>query len=135
MLVAGLMKMSVETVRADASVVEVMDIDEDALSDGTGSSVVTFTFSEAVDPASVVTNVAGGTLSTLVWNATNTAATATFTAAQDSDVAGSVAVVSYTDVAGNAGAGGSDTVTIGNGTSFVLGGHGPPGVAGGCSSP
>ena len=66
---------------------------------------VTFTFSEAVGPASVVLDIQGGTLSGLVWNATNTAATATFTAAQDSDVAGSVAVGVLTDVAGNAGTG------------------------------
>ena len=78
----------------------------------TRRSEVTFTFSEAVSPASVVLDVQGGTLSALVWNATNTAATATFTATQDSVTAGSVAVVSYTDVAGNAGTGDSDTVTI-----------------------
>ena len=38
--------------------------------------------------------------------------TATFTATQDSETPGSVAVTAFTDVAGNAGTGDSDSVTI-----------------------
>ena len=58
--------------------------------------------------------VTGGTLSALTWNAAHTFATATFTASDDSVTPGSVAVAagSYTDVAGNLGSAGSDTVPI-----------------------
>ena len=57
-------------------------------------------------------DVQGGTLSPLVWNGDNTAATATFIAAQNSVADGSVEVVSFTDVVGNPGTGDTDTVTI-----------------------
>src|SRR6185369_12130139 len=81
-----------------------------SLNDGNPSSEVTFSFSEAVVPGSVVLDVDGGTLSALTWNVGNTSATATFTADQDSVADGSVQVVSFTDVVGNAGTG--DTATI-----------------------
>ena len=89
-----------------------VDIVDTARNDGDNSSVVTFTFSEAVIPGSVALNVLGGSLSALTWAPGNASATATFTAAQDSVTPGSVQVVSYTDVAGNAGTGDTDTVTI-----------------------
>ena len=71
---------------------------------------MTFTFSEAVVPGSVTLAVAHGSLSALIWNADNTSATATFTAANGFAGTGSVQVVSFTDTTGNAGTGGSDTV-------------------------
>ncbi|MCP8941033.1 Ig-like domain-containing protein, partial [Alsobacter sp. SYSU M60028] len=52
-----------------------VDIVDASLSDADTSSSVTFTFSEAVDPASVVLSVEGGTLSALTWNADHTGAT------------------------------------------------------------
>ena len=98
-----------------------VDIVDASLNDGDNSSLVTFSFSEAVD-ASTVANLAsgagitvtGGTLSALTWNAAHTFATATFTASDDSVTPGSVAVAagSYTDVAGNLGSAGSDTIPI-----------------------
>ena len=98
-----------------------VDIVDASLSDADNSSLVTFSFSEAVG-ASTVANLAsgagitvtGGTLSALTWNAAHTFATATFTASDDSVTPGSVAVAagSYTDVAGNLGSVGSDTVPI-----------------------
>ena len=98
-----------------------VDIVDASLNDGDNSSLVTFSFSEAVG-ASTVANLAsgagitvtGGTLSALTWNAAHTFATATFTASDDSVTPGSVAVAagSYTDVAGNLGSAGSDTVPI-----------------------
>ena len=89
-----------------------VDIVDTALNDGDNSSVVTFTFSEAVIPGSVALNVLGGSLSALTWAPGNASATATFTAAQDSVTPGSVQVLSYADVVGNAGTGDTDTVTI-----------------------
>ena len=83
-----------------------------SLNDGDTQSLVTFTFSEAVVPGSVTLAVAHGSLSPLIWNADNTSATATFTAADGFAGTGSVQVVSFTDTAGNAGTGGSDTVGI-----------------------
>ena len=83
-----------------------------SLNDGDTQSVVTFTFSEAVVPGSVTLAVAHGSLSALIWNADNTSATATFTAENSFAGTGSVQVVSFTDTAGNAGTGGSDTVGI-----------------------
>ena len=59
-----------------------VDIVDAALNDGDNSSVVTFTFSEAVIPGSVALNVLGGSLSALTWTPANASATATFTAAQ-----------------------------------------------------
>ena len=53
-----------------------------------------------------------GSLSALIWNADNTSATATFTAENSFAGTGSVQVVSFTDTTGNAGTGGSDTVSI-----------------------
>ncbi|WP_031245687.1 Ig-like domain-containing protein, partial [Mesorhizobium sp. LNJC384A00] len=84
------------------------------------NSNVTFTFSEKVSDATFAglasgagITVAGGTLSALTWNAGHTAATATFTATDASETAGSVTVdAGYTDVAGNLGTSGTDTVTI-----------------------
>ncbi|MCA6126340.1 hypothetical protein J6500_31285, partial [Bradyrhizobium sp. WSM 1704] len=56
----------------------------------------------------------GGTLSALSWAADHTSATATFTATDGITASGSVTVAagSYTDVAGNLGSTGTDTVAI-----------------------
>src|SRR5207237_412942 len=72
-----------------------VDIVDDSLNDGDVLSNVTFSFSEVVNQSWVVLYGQGGSLSALAWNADHTGATATFTAAQDSETAGSVAVVSY----------------------------------------
>ncbi|MCA6126333.1 hypothetical protein J6500_31240, partial [Bradyrhizobium sp. WSM 1704] len=99
----------------------VVEIADASLSDGHNSSNVTFTFSEAVSAATVATlaggagiTVAGGTLSALSWAADHTSATATFTATDGITASGSVTVDanSYTDVAGNLGSTGADTVAI-----------------------
>ncbi|MCA6126336.1 hypothetical protein J6500_31255, partial [Bradyrhizobium sp. WSM 1704] len=98
-----------------------VEIADGALSDGHNSSVVTFTFSEAVSAATVATlaegagiTVVGGTLSALSWAADHTSATATFTATDGITASGSVTVDAngYTDVAGNLGSTGADTVAI-----------------------
>ncbi|MES0103932.1 Ig-like domain-containing protein, partial [Mesorhizobium sp. M0001] len=98
----------------------IVNIVDGALSDTDNNSNVTFTFSEKVSDATFAglasgagITVAGGTLSALTWNAGHTAATATFTATDASETAGSVTVdAGYTDVAGNLGTSGTDTVTI-----------------------
>jgi hypothetical protein len=99
----------------------VVDIVDTSLSDSDNNSNVTFTFSEKVSDTTVATlasgagiTVAGGTLSALTWNAGHTAATATFTATDGNETTGSVTVNanSYTDVAGNLGSSGADTVPI-----------------------
>src|SRR6185503_14850689 len=89
--------------------VDILDL---SLSDTDNSSQVTFTFSESAVPGSVTLAVAHGSLSPLVWNAGNTSATATFTADNSFAGTGSVQVVSFTDTAGNAGTGDTDTVAI-----------------------
>ncbi|MCA6126335.1 hypothetical protein J6500_31250, partial [Bradyrhizobium sp. WSM 1704] len=99
----------------------VVEIVDGALSDGDNNSNVTFTFSEAVSAATVATlaegagiTVVGGTLSALSWAADHTSATATFTATDGITASGSVTVDAngYTDVAGNLGSSGTDTVAI-----------------------
>uniref|UniRef100_UPI001FE6B503 Ig-like domain-containing protein n=3 Tax=Mesorhizobium TaxID=68287 RepID=UPI001FE6B503 len=85
-----------------------------SLSDGTPSSNVTFTFSEAPVgfDASDLT-MAGGTLGPITQD-TATTYHATFTATDGISATGSVSVTagSYTDAAGNTGSAGSDTVAI-----------------------
>ena len=88
----------------------IVNIVDASLSDTDNSSEVTFTFSEKVSDAtfgglasgSGIT-VAGGVLTALIWNVGHTAATATFTATDNSTTAASVTVNAngYTDVAGN----------------------------------
>ena len=91
-----------------------VDIVNASLNDGTNSSLVTFEFSETVNgfTASDV-NVSGGTLSDFTQVDGNSY-TAIFTADDAVETTGSVSVAadSYSDVAGNNGGAGSDTVTI-----------------------
>ena len=63
-------------------------------------------------PGSVVLDVQGGTLSPLVWSPDNLSATATFKRPRTAWRQVRLQVVSFTDVAGNAGTGDTDTVTI-----------------------
>ncbi|GCE60971.1 beta strand repeat-containing protein [Microcystis aeruginosa] len=91
-----------------------LDIVDASLNDGDNSSLVTFEFSEDVtgfDNSDV--NVSGGTLSDFTQVDGNSY-TATFTADDAVETIGSVSVAadSYSDVAGNTGSAGSDTVTI-----------------------
>ena len=77
------------------------------------SSQVTFTFSEApVGFTAADISAAGGTVTGLTATADPLVYTATFTASDGFSGTGSVAADGYTDAAGNAGAAGSDTVTI-----------------------
>ncbi|WP_461331569.1 beta strand repeat-containing protein [Bradyrhizobium huanghuaihaiense] len=92
-----------------------VDIVATSLSDGTPSSNVTFTFSEApgasFTPADITAT--NGTISGLTLDDA-THYHATFTATDGVSAAGSVSVTagSYTDAAGNLGSAGTDTVTI-----------------------
>ncbi|WP_256094054.1 Ig-like domain-containing protein, partial [Microcystis aeruginosa] len=91
-----------------------VDIVNASLNDGTNSSLVTFEFSEDVagfDNSDV--NVSGGTLSDFTQVDGNSY-TAIFTADDAVETTGSVSVAadSYTDIAGNNGGAGTDTVTI-----------------------
>ena len=91
-----------------------LDIVDASLNDGDNSSLVTFEFSEDVagfDNSDV--NVSGGTLSDFTQVDGNSY-TAIFTADDAVETTGSVSVAaaSYTDVAGNTGGAGTDTVTI-----------------------
>jgi predicted nucleic-acid-binding Zn-ribbon protein len=91
-----------------------LDIVNASLNDGTNSSLVTFEFSEDVagfDNSDV--NVSGGTLSDFTQVDGNSY-TAIFTADDAVETIGSVSVAadSYTDIAGNNGGAGTDTVTI-----------------------
>ncbi|MEM7647917.1 MAG: Ig-like domain-containing protein [Cyanobacteria bacterium P01_A01_bin.70] len=90
-----------------------VNIVDASLSDSDNNSVVNFTFSEAVTgfDASDLT-VAGGSISGFSGSGANYSAT--FTATDNSTTDGKVTVNanSYTDAAGNAGAAGSDTVTV-----------------------
>ncbi|WP_348652646.1 immunoglobulin-like domain-containing protein, partial [Bradyrhizobium sp. Mp19] len=92
-----------------------VDIVATSLSDGTPSSNVTFTFSEAPGASFTVADIAttNGTISGLTQDDT-THYHATFTATDGVAAIGSVSVTagSYTDVAGNLGGAGSDTVSI-----------------------
>ncbi|MCZ8119132.1 MAG: Ig-like domain-containing protein [Microcystis sp. LE18-22.4A] len=91
-----------------------VDIVDTSLNDGDNNSLVTFEFSEDVNgfTASDV-NVSGGTLSDFTQVDGNSY-TAIFTADDAVETTGSVSVAadSYTDIAGNNGGAGSDTVTI-----------------------
>ena len=107
----------------------IVNIVDGSLSDTDNSSQVTFTFSEQVSDTTFNTlasgngiTVTGGTLSALSWNAAHTVATATFTATDDSTAQGVVTVNAggYTDVAGNLGTIGSDTVTIDTANPSVI---------------
>ncbi len=91
-----------------------VDIVNASLNDGTNSSLVSFEFSEDVagfDNSDV--NVSGGTLSDFTQVDGNSY-TAIFTADDAVETTGSVSVAadSYTDIAGNNGGAGTDTVTI-----------------------
>ena len=91
-----------------------VDIVNASLNDGTNSSLVTFEFSEDVtgfDNSDV--NVSGGTLSDFTQVDGNSY-TAIFTADDAVETTGSVSVAadSYSDLTGNNGGAGSDTVTI-----------------------
>jgi hypothetical protein len=89
-----------------------VDIVDASLTDGDSSSNVTFEFSENVTgfDAGDLTPV-GGTLSNFAGSGKSY--TATFTATDGLETTGSVTVgTGYTDLAGNTGAGGSDTVVI-----------------------
>ncbi|WP_242034556.1 beta strand repeat-containing protein, partial [Microcystis flos-aquae] len=90
-----------------------VDIVDTSLNDGTNNSLVIFEFSEDVagfDNSDV--SVSGGTLSN--FSGSGSSYQATFTADDAVETTGSVSVAaaSYTDVAGNTGSAGSDTVTI-----------------------
>src|SRR5205823_688443 len=104
---------------ATAHTTELHDIADGVLSHPDNSSQVTFTFSEAVS-ASTVANLAsgagitvtGGPLSALTWLFPYTTLFRSFTASDGSTAPGVVTVEagSYTDVAGNLGATGTDSV-------------------------
>jgi hypothetical protein len=91
-----------------------VNIVDASLSDTDNTSDVTFTFSETVSgfTAGDVT-VSGGVLSDFT-QVDGDSYTATFTATDGVETTGSVSVAdgTYTDVAGNTGSGGSDTVSI-----------------------
>ncbi|MBZ9754574.1 adhesin, partial [Mesorhizobium sp. ESP6-5] len=93
----------------------VVDVVAASLSDGTPSSNVTFTFSEAPGASFTVGDITP-TNGTITGFTQDTATTyhATFTATDGVSATGSVSVAagSYTDTAGNAGSAGSDTVAI-----------------------
>jgi len=90
-----------------------VDIVDTSLNDGDNSSLVTFEFSEDVNGFTVGdVSVSGGTLSN--FSGSGSSYQATFTATDGVETTGSVSVAanSYTDLAGNNGGAGSDTVTI-----------------------
>jgi len=91
-----------------------VDIVDASLNDGTNSSLVTFEFSEDVSGfADSDVNVSGGTLSDFTQVDGNSYQ-AIFTADDAVETTGSVSVAadSYSDLAGNNGGAGADTVTI-----------------------
>ena len=88
------------------------------LTDGSPSTLVTFQFSEAINAASFTQSDIGfdpakGTLSAFTQVDANTW-TVTYTAIDGFDGSDTISVAagSYTDIAGNSGGGGSDTVAI-----------------------
>ncbi|MCP4940923.1 MAG: DUF4347 domain-containing protein, partial [Planctomycetaceae bacterium] len=103
---------TIDTVNPTATV----QIAEDSLSDVVNTSTVTITFTET--PSDFVPSndlaVSGGTLSDGSFDTTGKIWTATFTANDNFDGAGSVTLAndSYTDAELNAGSGDSDSVTI-----------------------
>ncbi|CCI15692.1 Similar to tr/Q8E9G6/Q8E9G6 [Microcystis aeruginosa PCC 9807] len=91
-----------------------VDIVDASLNDGTNSSLVTFEFSEDVTGfADSDVNISGGTLSDFTQVDGNSY-TAIFTADDGVETIGSVSVAadSYSDLVGNNGGAGTDTVTI-----------------------
>ncbi|CAA2100582.1 Metallopeptidase AprA [Methylobacterium bullatum] len=89
--------------------------DEASLSDGTPSSTVTFTFSEAVDAGSLDVSATGGTIDmeTLVFTDGGLTAKATFTATEGSTTDAKVTLTAFKDLVGNAGAStASDPVAV-----------------------
>jgi Ca2+-binding RTX toxin-like protein len=91
-----------------------VNIVDTSLNDGDNSSQVSFEFSEDVAGfADSDVSVSGGTLSNFT-SVDGDTYTATFTATDGVETTGSVSVAaaSYTDIAGNNGGAGSDTVTI-----------------------
>ena len=91
-----------------------VDIVNASLNDGTNSSLVNFEFSETVNGFTAGdVSVSGGTLSDFTQVDGNSY-TAIFTATDAVETIGSVSVAadSYTDIAGNNGGAGTDTVTI-----------------------
>ncbi|MCZ8104610.1 MAG: Ig-like domain-containing protein, partial [Burkholderiales bacterium] len=91
-----------------------VDIVDTSLNDGDNSSQVTFQFSETVNGFTAGdVSVSGGTLSNFTQVDGNSY-TAIFTADDAVETTGSVSVAaaSYSDVAGNQGGAGTDTVTI-----------------------
>ncbi|CAA2139512.1 Ig-like domain-containing protein [Methylobacterium bullatum] len=92
---------TVDTVNPTATVV----IGDGSFSDGNLTSTVTFTFSEAVDPASLVVNATGGIIEpgSLVVAEDGRSATVTFTADDDSVVDAKVTLTAFKDLVGNAG--------------------------------
>jgi hypothetical protein len=92
-----------------------VNIVDASLNDGDSSSQVTFTFSEApVGFTAADITAAGGTVSGLAATADPLVYTAIFTANDHFDGTGAVSVAtgSYSDAAGNAGTGGSDSTAI-----------------------
>jgi Ca2+-binding RTX toxin-like protein len=90
-----------------------VNIVDASLNDGDNNSLVTFEFSEDVNGFTVGdVSVIGGTLSN--FSGSGSSYQATFTASDGVETTGSVSVAaaSYTDIAGNNGGAGSDTVTI-----------------------
>jgi Ca2+-binding RTX toxin-like protein len=103
-----------------------VNIDDASLNDGDPSSNVTFTFSEATSDFEFADLVAvGGTLTN--FSGSGTSYSATFTATDGFSGAGSVTVIanSFSDLAGNNGSAGSDTVAIDRGSAAII--HTPPG--------
>ena len=91
-----------------------VDIVDASLNDGDNNSLVTFEFSETVNGFTAGdVSVSGGTLSDFTQVDGNSY-TAIFTADDAVETTGSVSVAadSYTDIAGNNGGAGTDTVTI-----------------------
>ncbi|MCZ8247643.1 Ig-like domain-containing protein [Microcystis sp. LE19-195.1E] len=90
-----------------------VNIVDTSLNDGDNNSLVTFEFSEDVNGFTAGdVSVSGGTLSN--FTGSGSSYQATFTADDAVETTGSVSVAadSYTDVAGNTGGAGTDTVTI-----------------------
>ncbi|MCV6637618.1 Ig-like domain-containing protein [Candidatus Albibeggiatoa sp. nov. NOAA] len=86
-----------------------------SLNDADNSSVVNFTFSENITGfISSDLTVAGGTISGFSFSDGTSSGSATFTANDNSTTTGSVTVDanSYTDMVGNNGVAGNDTVTV-----------------------
>jgi len=101
-----------------------VNIVDSSLSDADKTSVVTFTFSEAPGASFTLADITAlhGTVTNLIQN-TPTSYSATFTKEDNYNGSGSVTVTngSYTDLAGNTGSSGTDSVTITGNTAPVIG--------------